>query len=159
MKRLSAVLAVSLALGCAGSMQGMEQDIENNPKAVLGSLGGAVLGAGIAALAGGSPAAIVASGLGGALLGGVVGHKLDARDKQLAAQAAQRAFESSQTGEATAWNNPDTGNYGSVTPTRTYRADGTYCREYTQKIVIGGQAQQGYGTACRQPDGSWQIQS
>lgn len=34
----------------------------------------------------------------------------------------------------------------------------SYCREFTETINVGGQLQQGYGVACRQPDGSWQIQ-
>ena len=38
------------------------------------------------------------------------------------------------------------------------RAD-DYCREYTRKVVIGHTVQNAYGTACRQPDGSWQIVS
>lgn len=33
------------------------------------------------------------------------------------------------------------------------------CREYTKTINIGGRIQQGYGTACLQPDGSWEILS
>lgn len=38
------------------------------------------------------------------------------------------------------------------------QANGTdYCREYTQTVQVGGVRQQGYGTACMQPDGSWQI--
>jgi surface antigen len=78
----------------------------------------------------------------------------------MAAEAAQRAFEQNRTGQSTAWKNPDSGNSGSVTPTRTYQlANGQYCREYNQTILIGGQQHQAYGTACRQPDGSWQIQS
>ncbi len=78
----------------------------------------------------------------------------------MAAAAAQRAFESNQVGQPSVWTNPDSGNSGSVTPTRTYQiANGQYCREYRQTIVIGGQQQQAYGTACRQPDGSWQIQA
>ena len=32
-----------------------------------------------------------------------------------------------------------------------------YCREYTQRIQIGSQVQESYGTACQQPDGSWKI--
>ena len=32
------------------------------------------------------------------------------------------------------------------------------CREFTTTINIGGQQQQGVGTACRQADGSWLIQ-
>jgi surface antigen len=36
-------------------------------------------------------------------------------------------------------------------------ANGTYCREYQQEITVGGKEQQSYGTACRQPDGTWKI--
>lgn len=34
-----------------------------------------------------------------------------------------------------------------------------YCREFTKVIDVGGRAQPGYGKACYQPDGSWQIVS
>ena len=149
------VLLVALpALGC----QSLADMTSENPKAVLGSLGGAAVGAGIAALAPGNPAAIVASAVGGALIGGYLGHRLDRKDKELAAQAAARAFESNPTGQAASWKNPDSGNSGSVTPTRTYQASGQYCREYRQDIVIEGELQEAYGTACRKPDGTWDIQ-
>ena len=39
------------------------------------------------------------------------------------------------------------------------QANDNYCREYTRAIVIDGQKQEGYGTACLQPDGSWEIVS
>lgn len=32
-----------------------------------------------------------------------------------------------------------------------------YCREYTQTMKVGNTLQKGYGTACMQADGSWQI--
>lgn len=32
-----------------------------------------------------------------------------------------------------------------------------YCREYTRTVYIGNRAQEAYGTACLQPDGSWMI--
>lgn len=32
-----------------------------------------------------------------------------------------------------------------------------YCREYTADADVNGRAQQVYGTACMQPDGTWQI--
>jgi surface antigen len=149
------VLLAFILSSCAS----MQQTYENNPKGVLGGLLGAGAGAGIAALAGGSPAAIVGSAIGGALIGGYIGHKLDNRDKQMASQAAQRAFEQNQAGQPSVWNNPDSGNSGSITPTKTYQlANGQYCRQYNQTIVIGGEQQQAYGTACRQADGTWQIQ-
>lgn len=138
----------------------MQQTYEENPKAVLGSLLGAGAGAGIAALAGGGPGAIVGSAVGGALIGGFIGNQLDNRDKQMATQAATQAFENNPSGQASVWNNPDSGNSGSVTPTKTYQlATGQYCRQYTQTITIGGEQHQTYGTACRQADGTWKIQS
>jgi surface antigen len=137
-----------------------KQTYRENPKAVLGSLIGAAAGAGIAAAAGGDAGVIVAAAAGGALLGGVVGHKLDDRDKRMAAEAAQKAFETNRAGQASTWRNPDSGNSGSVTPTRTYQlASGQYCRQYTQNIEIGGETHQTYGTACRQADGTWKIES
>lgn len=32
-----------------------------------------------------------------------------------------------------------------------------YCREYTDRVQVGGRWQESYGTACLQPDGSWQV--
>ena len=34
---------------------------------------------------------------------------------------------------------------------------GQYCREFQKDINIGGRIERGYGTACRQGDGSWRI--
>jgi len=34
---------------------------------------------------------------------------------------------------------------------------GAYCREFQSEIIVGGERETGYGTACRQPDGSWKI--
>jgi surface antigen len=154
---IAAVLLVAFpTLSC----QTLADKTRENPKAVLGSVGGAVVGGGIAAVAGASSGWIVAATLAGGLLGGAIGHHLDSKDKQLAAEAAARAFESNRTGQASSWKNPDSGNSGKITPTKTYQAgSGQYCREYRQEIIVGGEKQQAYGTACRQPDGSWQIQS
>ena len=43
-------------------------------------------------------------------------------------------------------------------PVQTQARD-QYCREYTTEIMVNGQAQEAYGQACRQNDGSWQIVS
>ena len=168
--RAAVAVLVALALlttSCANTMQGMSEDasglgqsIENNPKAVLGSLGGAGAGALIAGLAGASPAWIVGAALMGGLLGGYVGHKLDQKDKQMASQAAMQAFERNRTGQASVWTNPNTGNHGEVVPVKTYQlADGRYCRHYEQTIYIGGEKEKSAGTACRQTDGTWRVES
>lgn len=155
--RTIALLAIAALLlgGCAQ----MGETARNNPKATWGGMLGAAGGGLIAAAAGASPAGIVGGVLIGGLVGGAVGNALDQKDKEMAQQAAQRAFENSRSGESSAWQNPDSGNSGSVTPTRTYQATGgQYCREYEQDIVVGGKREKTYGTACRQANGSWQIQ-
>ena len=48
--------------------------------------------------------------------------------------------------------------YGEA-PTETYlTSSGRYCREYRTHVEVGQRMQKAYGTACRQPDGTWQIQ-
>lgn len=122
--------------------------------AALGAAGGGLLGAAL----GGSPAGIAAGVLLGGLGGGFLGSKLDNADKKKAAQASQRALETQRSGATTTWRNPDTGNSGAITPTRTYQsASGRYCREYQQTVTIGGEKHQSYGKACRQPGGAWKI--
>ena len=133
--------------------------VSDNPKTAIGGLGGATVGGLIAAAAGGGGAGIAAGVIGGALLGGLVGNYLDDRDKKMAAESAQKALESAPSGQAVAWNNPDSGHSGTVTPVRTYQSGGMYCREYQQTVTISGKPEQSYGTACRQPDGSWKIQN
>lgn len=127
--------------------------------------GGALVGAGLGALAGsqigsgkGKLAAVGLGALLGAYAGSEVGKSLDKADQAYARQTAQNALESSPSGTRSAWSNPDSGHSGSITPTHTYqRSDGTYCREFRQTVTIEGKSEQAYGTACRQPDGSWKI--
>ena len=70
----------------------------------------------------------------------------------------QNALEYARTDETTTWRNPDTGDSEAVTPYNTYQtSEGRYCREFIKTVTIAGEQQQAYGTACRQPDGSWEI--
>lgn len=144
------MLIVTLATGC--------QTMQDNPKTSIGAFGGAAFGGLIAAAAGGGGAAIAGAVIGGALLGGLAGNMLDQRDKRMAAEAQQRALETAPTGQPVAWTNPDSGHSGTVTATRTYQSGGGYCREFQNDVVIGGKSEKAYGTACRQPDGSWKVQ-
>lgn len=76
----------------------------------------------------------------------------------VAQDALQNALEYNRTNQASTWVNPDTGASGTVVPVRTYQsAVGQPCREYQQTIIIGGREERGYGTACRQPDGTWRT--
>lgn len=128
------------------------------PKTQIGAATGAAAGGLLAGAAGGGAEGILAGVLIGGLAGGAFGNVLDNADRDYAARNAHQALEYSRSGTTSEWRNPDSGHAGDFTPTRTYEtAAGTYCREYTQTITVGGRAERGYGTACRQPDGSWRV--
>jgi surface antigen len=127
------------------------------PKTAIGGLGGAAAGGLLAAVAGGNEAGIAAGTILGGLVGGAIGSGLDAADRRYASQTAQEALEYAPAGSRVSWQNPDSGHFGTVTPTRTYQTAHGYCREYQQWVTIGGVERSSYGTACRQPDGSWRI--
>jgi surface antigen len=150
---------VAAALGIVGLLAACANDSgpKQNVGTVLGGVGGAVAGAqfgkGTGQLVG-----VAAGTLIGALLGSEVGKSLDRADRTYMDRANQRAFESTPSGTQVSWRNPDSGNAGTVVPQPAYQArSGEYCREFQQTITVGGQTQQGYGTACRQPDGSWKV--
>ena len=127
-------------------------------KTAVGGLGGATAGGLLGHAFGGGTAGIIGGAIAGGLIGGAIGSHMDANDRRESERASQQAFESAPSGQATSWSNPDSGNHGSVTPTRTFQADsGQYCREFQQTVVIGGKEEQAHGTACRQADGSWRI--
>jgi surface antigen len=145
---VSTILMAFLLMGCEST----------GPKTAVGGVGGAAAGGLLAAALGGSGTGIAAGAILGGLIGGAIGDRLDAADRAKASIATSQALESAPSGQSVAWRNPDGGHSGVVTPTRTYQtATGQYCREYTQTITIGGERQQSYGTACRQPDGSWKL--
>lgn len=124
----------------------------------LGAVGGAVIGSSF-----GRGSGRVVGGVIGGLLGAGIGHSigssLDRADMTYYNQAQYNALERGQPGQALPWSNPQTGNSGSFSAQAPYQNNGQYCREYTQTINVGGQSQKAYGTACRQPDGNWQVVS
>ena len=139
-------------LACASN------SFETNQKAIIGGIGGAAAGGLIASAFDANTAGVLGGMIIGGLIGGAVGDRMDAADRREASRATYAALESKPSGTATMWQNPDSGNSGTVTPTRTYQAQGSeYCREYEQKVTISRRTQTAYGTACRQPDGNWHV--
>ncbi|MGD2136971.1 MAG: hypothetical protein PVJ66_09955 [Gammaproteobacteria bacterium] len=71
-------------------------------------------------------------------------------------EAAQIAATTAPIGERIIWS--EGGASGAVIATREgTAAGGRYCREFLQEVTVAGRAEQAYGTACRQPDGSWEV--
>jgi len=151
-KNIKKYIAISLllSLGCLVACETKQQT-----GTLIGGAAGALLGSRF----GKGSGRIATTGLGavaGALIGSSIGESMDEQDKLKMQQTSNRALELSKSGQTSNWRNPDSGNSGTITPYQAYKnRDGEYCREYSQSIIIGNKTHQGYGTACRQPDGSW----
>ncbi len=164
MKKLS-VLALSLliaATACSpqygpGQGAGGTGYSKQQVGTLLGGIGGGIIGSNVGK-GKGNTAAIIGGALLGSMAGSSIGESLDRADLQYLNSSTQNALEGTTTGTTSRWINPDSGNNGTVTPTKTFQnAGGQYCREFSQTIVVGGQKQDAFGTACRQPDGAWNI--
>lgn len=148
------MLIVSVLTGCA-SLPASNQSQGTIAGGAVGALLGSTVGDGR-----GKVWATAIGAVGGALAGSHIGKRLDNRDHQAMQNAAYSALETKKSHSNTTWSNPDSGNAGSVTPTHTFEmADGSFCREYTSIVKVGGETETAYGTACRQDDGSWKIAS
>ncbi len=146
---LAGALAATLSLGaCAGA----------GPNQQVGGFSGALIGGIVGSQIGGGPGERIAAGLAGAaiggLIGGQIGANLDAADQQRLYAAQRQAF-AAPPGRPVRWQGDDA--YGEVIAFEPVQRSGRYCREYQNTVYIGGRPQQAYGTACRQPDGSWEI--
>ncbi len=155
-KVIAALVAAGLTVtGCASNTP-VDKEVAG---AGIGTLAGALLAYGLSRGHSDKEVAMVV----GAFLGGVAGSQIGARlseaDKVLAGRNLNESLEYDRIGSSREWVNPDSGNSGYSTPTRTFDAqDGSPCREFTTVVSVGGKEEQAYGTACRQADGSWKIQ-
>lgn len=145
---IAGTLAAGVALSGCTTTQGPNEQAGMVIGGALGGILGSQVGKGS-----GRTAAIIVGTLAGAAIGGNVGRSMDDTDRLKTA----RTLETVRTGVPSAWQNPDTGNQYTVVPTRTYDSSSGPCREYTIDAVIGGRVEKVYGTACRQPDGSWRV--
>ncbi len=152
MKYVAPIFAVGLMVtGCANT--GAKQGAGTVIGAGLGALAGSQIGSGRGQLA-----AIAVGTLLGAAIGNEMGASLDSADRA-AYQGAETQAHSAPIGEPITWENPESGNHGTITAINEGTSDksGDYCREYQTEIIVGGKIEQGYGTACQRPDGSWEI--
>lgn len=155
-RKIAKICAVALV---AGSLAGCQSGASSGETAgtLLGAAAGGLLGSQIGS-GSGKLAAVAIGVLGGAYLGGQLGKYLTEEDQQQAYSTAQQSFEYQPSGTTSSWSNPDSGNSGTVTPTRTYQAtDGNYCREYQSTVTIDGRTEYVTGTACRNQDGTWRF--
>ncbi|MFP4097168.1 MAG: RT0821/Lpp0805 family surface protein [Alphaproteobacteria bacterium] len=145
---------------CAFALSACETFRDAGTKQTVGAGTGAVVGGLLGSKVGGGSGQLWATGAGallGTYLGSEIGKSLDRADKMAMNSAVVEARQA-PIGQPISWNNPESGNYGEVVATRDgYTPSGDYCREFQQTVFIGGKEETAYGTACQQPDGSWQI--
>ena len=151
MNKLYSSVLVLICSASLASCSTTNQDVGTVSGAIAGGLLGSTIGQG-----GGQMVAIAAGTLVGAYLGGSIGKSMDDQDRM----KMNNALESNNVGQPAYWNNPKTGAEYKVTPVKNVTVKSNkYCREYQTTATIGGKQQQMYGTACRQPDGSWKAAS
>ena len=153
MKKYQKFLAIGLIsmslLGCAN----MTREESGN---VIGALIGGALAYELAGDSSNKEIWVATGIIGGALAGGHYA-VLTEPSQRMNATNMHTTLESIPDNAQTKWINPNTNESGTMTVVRTNNNNGTPCREFTQTIYVGGKAVQGYGTACRQADGSWKI--
>jgi len=147
------ILAIFIAFVTSTSLIGCadmsKQDVGTVSGGVLGGLVGSQFGKGSGQLL-----AVGAGALAGAFIGGAIGKNMDDTDRL----RMNNALETAPVGQPTYWQNQRTNTSYTVVPTKNVEMDGNpYCREYRSTANIAGKKQQIYGTACRQPDGSWKM--
>ena len=134
----AAAIALTTAACENSSLGGTKQTIGTLGGAAAGGLFGAQFGSGSGQLA-----ATAAGALLGAYVGSEIGRTMDEVDRMKADQAVNKAH-AAPIGETIRWNNPDTGNSGTVRAVRDGTSEsGRYCREFLQTIAIGGKTEQG----------------
>jgi surface antigen len=145
-----------IALGACTSPDGRvnKADTGTGAGVVLGAIAGSAFGKGDGKIVG----ALIGAFAGG-VLGNEIGRKLDERDRLLAQRAEFDALERGRSGEPRRWSNPDNGRYGDIVPQAPYQRGGRDCRDYAHTVFIEGRPTTVRGSACRNPDGTWQALS
>jgi surface antigen len=140
-------------------------DLFRAPSFDLGGCNKDVIGMLLGAAAGGYAGSHIGDGTGqlaatgaGVLLGGLIGREIGGSMDQLDPACVGHFMESTPPYESVQWQAPRGGTDYRLMPSETYQDEnGQYCREYTAEATVDGKPQQTYGTACRQPDGSWRL--
>jgi len=154
LRKTSVIIVIGLGLsGCIQAHDGPKQT------------GGTLIGAGLGALAGaqigqgrGRLAAVAIGALTGAALGNEIGRSLDRADRLQLSGATKAAYQA-PLGKKIRWENPNSGNFGSVTPSREGRHQhtGARCRKIENRMTVRGRSREYVGVACQARDGSWTV--
>jgi surface antigen len=150
MKKLFTSLVILI---CSASLVGCQNMSNQDVGVITGGVAGGLLGSTIGG-GSGKILAMAAGTIAGAMIGGSIGKNMDANDRM----RMNAALDGNSVGQPAYWQNQRSGATYRVTPVKNVNVNGNrYCREYRTTVDIAGKKQQMYGTACRQPDGTWKA--
>lgn len=124
----------------------------------IGTLVGAAVGGYVGSQVVDGDAKVVAIAGGaviGAIVGGKIGRSMDKADHYCVGQALEYA----EQGRPVSWTDSRDNTRYRVTTLETFKSgwEDQYCRRYQAAAVINGREETTTGTACRTPDGQWQL--
>ena len=150
MKQLLSVIIIAITLISNTSNHAYAGISRGDVSSLLGAAGGGILGSNIGKGKGRMVGAAVGA-LGGAAFGGWMGQNLDRPNQQgIQYHTQQPTYQQMHVIER----------HHVIAPQPVYvvhHVAPRVCREYVKQVVIGGYIQEAIGTACSNPDGSWQI--
>src|SRR5436190_1393712 len=123
-RKIIAVAGLGLVLAACTSPGGGQPGEIGVNKTTGGTLIGAAAGGLVGSQFGGGAGKGVATLLGvlaGGFIGSQVGRSLDEADVAYAHRSTQSALNGTPSGQTVSWRNPDSGNYGTVTPRPAYQ--------------------------------------
>ncbi|MFI4938149.1 MAG: RT0821/Lpp0805 family surface protein [Candidatus Berkiellales bacterium] len=149
-KLLILLVTAGILAGCQSTGQ------SNNTPMMMGTSSGKVIGAQY------YPGSNQAAGVGaGALFGDTTGNGIGRAPNQSDVHSAHNGFVKATRvpiGETVYWHNKRTSHWGTFCPIRDgHSLCGNYCREFVTTTFIDGRAERTYGTACRRPNGTWEL--
>jgi len=151
--RTLAIIGLVLSVGACSWNDSRSKTLGGAVGAVVGGIVGSKLGGGT-----GRTVAIVMGATLGAMWGQDIAEGMTDLDKKHSQRTANDTLEYGKSGEQVSWSNPDSGNFGTVTPNESYTNDkGEDCRQFETTVNVEGENRTTIGTACRTTDGEWQV--
>jgi len=169
MKKLIATSSLAIILASVGTASVAHANDSKILGTLLGAAGGAAVGSNVGKGKGNIVAIAVGTLLGAGVGGSVgrsVGHNNSSYYKNTAYTNRYRANPVYGNTDYVIPNHQYVGynaqpvySHNTLTSVNAYMPAQRYCREFTQTIMVGGQLKESFGTACRKPDGAWEIQN
>ena len=157
---VAVTLIVALSALPLAGCETIQRETGFNRDTQMGAAGGAAFGGIIAALADANPAWIAASVIMGSVAGGALGNYLGKDDAGKHVRTNLSALEHLGAGQTARWHDNKTGNSGSTRVNRVFTAsNGRPCKDYVETVHTAEKTVTEEATACRQPNGAWQLRA